>query len=165
MFNPLAPLNEAALGGLIKAGMRYFVRQTFHRARTPLEEHIKGCFLFCHYEAYAAAKEHFDALKDDPHRFLYDYEEPAHRAKLRIAAARPDGYKLYTNTFMPNWRQHLTDRIKKKIRAYIQSRGWNPRREEGVKISFFPHFGEVMIRLKCNRQEVRVKFEDIEKMF
>lgn len=164
MFNPLAPFNEAALNGFIKAGMRYFVRQTFPRGSTPFEQEVKGCFLFCHYEAYAPAKEHFDALKDDPHRFLYDYEDAAHQQKLHLAASRPPGYKLYTNTFLPNWRHHVTDRIKRKIKAYIQSRGWNPRREEGVKISFFPHFGEVMVRLKFNRQEVRVKFEDIEKM-
>jgi hypothetical protein len=108
MFNPLEPWNEAALEGFIKAGMRYFVRQCFDRAKGPFDENIKGYFLFCHYKNYAPAKEHYDAIKDDPSRFLYDWEEPEHREKLSIAASRPPGYKLYTNTFMPKWEQHLT---------------------------------------------------------
>jgi hypothetical protein len=164
MFNPLAPWNEAALEGFIKAGMRYFVRQTFNRAKNPFDENIKGYFLFCHYQDYAPAKEHFDAITDDPNRFLYDWEEPEHRAKLQIAASHSPGYKLYTNTFMPKWEQHLTPRIKQKIRAYMTLKGWKPRREEGVQVSFFPHFGEVMINLKFGRQQLRVKFEDIEKL-
>jgi hypothetical protein len=43
-------------------------------------------------------------------------------------------------------------------------KGWKPRREEGVQVSFFPHFGEVMINLKFNRQLPRIKFDNIEMM-
>lgn len=165
MFNPLAPWTEKALNGIIQEGHRYFVRQTFNRAKDPLDPDVKGCYLLCHYKEEAAAKEHFDALKNDPNRFLYDWEDEGHRKKLMIAAGMPPGYRIFTNTFMPDWERHLTRRIKQNIRNYIQRKGWNPRGEETVMIAFYPHFGEVMIILKFRGQEVRVNFEEIEKQY
>jgi hypothetical protein len=164
MFNPLAPFDDKALEGFIKDGHRFFVRQTFNRAKDHFDEGIKGYFLFCHYKDEGPAKEHYDALKHDPYRFLYDWQKETDRKKLLLAASRPEGYKIFTNTFMPDWEHHITNRIKQKVRAYIISQGWKPDNEEGVAISFYPHFGEVMIILKFRRQELRVKFEVIEKM-
>jgi hypothetical protein len=164
MFNPLAPWTEEALKGFVEEGHRYFVRQTFNRAKGSFDEGIKGYYLFCHYKEHAQAKEHYDALKNDLNRFLYDWENEEHRKKLEIAAKRPPGYKLFSNTFMPDWELHITDRIKKMIRLYIQREGWYPKKEEGVDISFYPYFGQVMITLKFRGQEAKVAFEDIEKI-
>jgi hypothetical protein len=163
MFNPLAPMSQEALLSMVEDGNRYFVRQTFSRARVPFDEGIKGCYLFCHYKEYSHAKEHFDALNTDTERFLYDWEIEEHRKKLEIAASAPPGYRIYTNTFVPDWERHLTDKVKRSVRAYINKQGWKPGREEGVDISFYPHFGEVMIILRFKRQEVRINFEEIEK--
>jgi hypothetical protein len=66
---------------------------------------------------------------------------------------------------MPDWEAHITDRMKRKVRAYINKQGWRPSKEEGVDISFYPHFGEVMVSLRFRRQQVKIKFEEIEKMF
>ena len=164
MFNPLAPFTEQALMGMTKEGHRYFVRQTFPRGLDYFEEGIKGSFLFCHYQEYPPAKEHFDALADDPHRFLYDWEDEEHRKKLVLAAGKPKGYKIFTNTFLLDWELHVTVRLKQKITSYIKSLGWKPAREDPVIPVFYPHFGEVMVSLKFRRQEVRVKFEEIEKL-
>jgi hypothetical protein len=164
MFNPLALWTEEALKGFIEDGHRYFVRQTFNRARNAFDENIRGYYLFCHYKEYAPAKEHFDALKNDPNRFLYDWEDEEHRKKLQIAAGQPPGYKIFTNTFIPDWENRITKAMKQKIRLYIQRKGWYPRREETVHIAFFPHFGEVMIILKFRGQEVHVPLDDIEKL-
>ena len=164
MYNPFALWTEEALNSFVEEGHRYFVRQTFNRGKDAFDENNKGCFLFCHYTDYTNAKEHFDALKNDVHRFLYDWEDEDHKKKLRMAASQPQGYKIYTNTFMPDWEKHITDRIKQKIRTYIQRKGWRPTREQGVQIAFFPHFGEVMIALKFLGREVHVPFDDIEKL-
>lgn len=163
MFNPLASWTEEALNGFIQEGKKYFVRQTFNRARHPFDEGIKGYFLFCHYESYAQAKEHYDALVGDPNRFLYDWDNEEHREKLKIAARQPRGYRIYSNTFMPDWERHITDRMKKKVKAFIDKRGWKPKREETVQIDFYPHFGEVMITLRFREQKLSVKLEEIEK--
>jgi hypothetical protein len=162
MFNPLAIWTEEVLKGLIEEGQRYFIRQTFSRAKGAFDEGIKGYYLICHYKDYAPAKEHYDALKNDANRFLYDWEDEEHKKKLGVAASRPPGYKIYSNTFMPDWERHITERIKKKIRLYIQRKGWYPKKEEGVDISFYPYFGRVMITLKFRGQQASVAFDDIE---
>jgi len=165
MFNPLAPWTEKALDGFIREGKKYFVRQTFHRAKHPFDKDVKGCFLLCHYDSYALAKEHYDALKDDAYRFLYQWDRDDHQHKLQRAASRPAGYKIYSNTFMPDWERHVTKQLKQKIRAFIKEKGWNPAREEGVQIDFYPHFGEVMITLRFREQKLSVKLEEIEGRF
>ncbi|MFL5742097.1 MAG: hypothetical protein ACJ75B_17875 [Flavisolibacter sp.] len=165
MFNPLAPLDQRAIDGMVTEGHRFFVRQSFPRAKDHFDEGIKGYFLFCHYKDYSKAKEHFDVLKQDPARYLYDWEVVSDRERLMIAASRPAGYKLYTNTFMPDWERHLTNRLREKIRLYIQRLGWKPDREESVNPVFYPWFGEVYVSLRFRKQEVKVKFEEIEKIF
>lgn len=165
MFNPFAPFTEKALGGMIAAGHRYFVRQCFPRGRDHFEEGIRACFLLCHYKDYAPAKEHLDAICNDRYRFLYDWEDPTHQGKLLTAAAGVDGYKIFTNTFLPDWERQVTPRIHQKIAAYLRQQGWKLDRNETVTTYFYPHFGEVMIGIKFRRRELRVKFEEIEKIF
>ena len=164
MFNPLAPLNEAALDGLVKAGHRFFVRQTFNRAKDHFDEGIKGYFLFCHYEDYFRAKEHFDVLLHDPYRRIYDWETNADRDRLLVAAQQPPGFRVFTNTFLPDWERHLTNRLHAKIWRYVQQLGWKPKSGEAVQPQFYPHFGEVYVSLKLGSREVRVNFEEIEKL-
>jgi hypothetical protein len=164
MFNPLAPLDEKALESMVAEGYRYFVGQSFHRARDLFEGGAKDHCLFCHYKEWTVAKEHFDAVKHDPNKALYDWEKEGDKKTLLAAARGAELYNAYTNTFLPDWENHITDRIKHKIRAYITKQGWKGSREEGVHISFYPHFGEVMVTLRFRRQEVKVKFEEIEKI-
>jgi hypothetical protein len=165
MFNPLAIWTEDALNGFVREGKRFFVRQSFDRARNPFDENIKACFLFCHYETFSPAKEHYDALADDPNRFLYDWEDEEHRTKLLVAAEQPPGYRIYTNTFMPDWERHVTRKLKQKVRGYIEKNGWKPSREDGVLIDFYPHFGEVMITVRFREQKLSVKLAEIENNF
>lgn len=164
MFNPLAPLTTEALEALVKGGNRFFVRQSFARARQPFDEGIRGYFLFCHYENFFKAKEHLEVLSEDPYRRLYDWEDEEDRKRLLLAASGPPGYRIFTNTFAPDWERHLTDRIHQKIRAYVRQLGWKPARGESVQPQFYPHFGEVCVSLKLGSREVRVKFEEIEKI-
>ena len=165
MFNFLAPFDEKNLDGFIKEGNRYFVRQTFNKAKDPFDIETRGHFLFCHYKEYAQAKEHFDVLMDDPNRYLYDWEDSEHREKLKVAASKPRGYKLFTNTFIPDWERHITDKFKSKVKAYIQSLGWKPGRNDSVKFDFFPRFGEPHISLRFKNREVHVTFDDIENLY
>jgi hypothetical protein len=164
MFNPLAIFSPEALDGFVEKGMRFFVRQDFPRGRRPLEERIKGSFLFSHYENYFRAKEHFDVLAEDPFRFLYEWENPAHREKLRVAASQPEAYRIFANAFVPNWEDHLTDPLREKIRAYVNRLGWKPSRSEGIEPQFYPHFGEMHVCLKFRGREVRVNFAEIENL-
>ncbi|HEX2606777.1 MAG TPA: hypothetical protein VHK91_05335 [Flavisolibacter sp.] len=164
MFNPLAPFQLPVLQAMIAEGHRYFVRQTFLRSHDPFDQKTRGSFLFCHYKDYPKAKEHFDVLADDPLRFLYAWDDPDHQVRLQFAASAPEGYKLYSNTFLPDWEHHLTDRLKEQIRRYIQRLGWKPGKNDAIIPAFYPYFGEVYVALRFRKQEVRIKFEEIENL-
>jgi hypothetical protein len=162
MFNPFYPFTAALLDAFVKQGNTYFVRQTFKRGINTLAEDIKGAYLISHYDDLNKAQTHFDALASDPNRFLYDWKNEEHQQKLKIAATGPAGYKVYSGVFEKNWERHITERIKKGIRFYVASLGWQPSRSEGLNTGFYQTFGELYIILKCKGREVKVKFEDIE---
>jgi hypothetical protein len=165
MFNPMGQFNQRVLEGLVKAGHRYFVRQTYPRGREPFDPTVKEAFLMCHYENYFKAKEHFDVLQNDRYRSMYDWGELEDRRKLLIAANFPDGYRVWANAFAPGWEMGVTPTLKEKIKEYIKRIGWKIRRDEMIEPQFYPHFGEVYVCLQYGGREVRVKFEEIEKTF
>ncbi len=165
MFNPLAILEERLLEALVQQDHRYFVRQTFERVRDPFDKGLKGCFLFCHYKDLSKAREHYDVLTADRNRFLYDWEDEVHRKRLKLAASGPAGYKIFSNTLVPDWEAHITRGTKEKIKAYIMRLGWKPTRDEAIIPVLYPHFGEICVSLRFRKQEVRVSFAEIEKAF
>jgi hypothetical protein len=140
-------------------GSRFFVRQSFPRGKEP---HSKGSFLFCQYQSYGKAKEHYDVLADDPYRRLYAWEEDEDRQCLLRAADSPAGYRLYINLFKPRWERLLSTELKEKMKDYLRDLGWTPTREESIIPYFYPYFGEVYVGLKFGNGEVRVKLEEIE---
>ena len=162
MFNLLAKLNRKALDGLVTQGHRYFVRQTFEKAREAFDTTTKAHFLICHYKDAAKAKEHYDVLQDDPNRFLYCWDEPEHQQRLKVASEQPTGYKIYSNTFIDDWEHHLTDRFRAKIRSYIAELGWKPSRNDSVRFDFLPRFGEPFATLHFKKRVVEVSFDEID---
>ncbi len=163
MFNPMALLSSELLQAFVQKGHRYFVRQHYPRGKGVFDSSTRAAFLVCPYDNYFLAKEHYDALSSDPYRYLYNWEEEADRGKLQLAATQPEGYRVYANAFHDDWERHLTDRLRAKIRGYVKGLGWKPKSGEAVEPVFYPHFGEVFVRLKLGSREVRVNFEEIEK--
>ena len=165
MFNPFCLFTIPLLNSLIKNGKIYFVRQTFNRAKDRVEGETKASFLFSQYNNLATAQDHFGAISYDPNRFLYHWENPEHKERLKVAASHPDGYKIYANVFQKDWERLVTDRIKERVRFYVKGLGWKPERDENVDTNFEVQFGELFIRLKYGNREAKVKFEEIEKIF
>lgn len=163
MFNPYCIFTKDLLEAFVKSGKRYFVRQTFVRGRDHFNTDIKEYFLICHYDNSDEALTHFNAISTDGNRFLYDWEIPEHRARLYIAAQHPGGFKVYANVFEKNWLRHITNRLKYRVRRYIDNTlQWHPAGGETVECQFYSHFGETHAMIKLRNQEVRLKLEDIE---
>lgn len=163
MFNLMAKFDGRALDGFITQGHRFFVRQTFEKVREPFDITTKRHFLICHYKDEAKAKEHFDVLTDDPNRFLYHWDEPEHQLRLHLAAGGPEGYKIFSNTFVDDWESHITDRFRAQVRGYIDKElAWKPKRADTVRFVFFPRFGEPYVSLRFKKRQIEVSFEDIE---
>ncbi|MFL5789131.1 MAG: hypothetical protein ACJ748_13820 [Flavisolibacter sp.] len=165
MFNPFYLFTTTLLEKLVERGKMFFIRQTFIRAKEPFDETIKGYFLISHYDNITTAMDHFGAISYDANRFLYEWHNSEHKKRLELAASQPQGYKIYSTVFKPDWEKHITDRMKDKMRKYVKELGWNPNRSDSVVTNYELQFGELYIRLKYGRREAKVKFEEIENIY
>lgn len=163
MFNPFCIFSPKLLNAVVKANKRYFVRQTFKRGFSYLDEGIRGYFIISHYDDLKEAQEHFEAISRDGNRFLYDWEDPEHREKLIIASKNPPGFKVYANLFERNWERHITDQFRCRIRRYIEDRlHWRPTRSDTINFHIEMRYGEAYGRIQTRNLEVSVLLEEIE---
>ena len=65
MFNPFSPLSTRLEDAFVKAGKKYFVRQTYTRPSGHFDEGIKGYFIFTHYAEIGHAQHHLGAISED----------------------------------------------------------------------------------------------------
>jgi hypothetical protein len=162
MHNPFGHLNLKLMHALIDAGNRYFVRQTYQRGLNPFDEVQKAAFLFTHYRDLRSAQVHYDFLRHDPNRFLYDSRNPAHAAKLDIAAKQVPAFPVFTPLLEKPWEP--SEKMSALIRRYIGTHlNWMPSREETVKADLFTEFGELFVNLKFRSFETKAPLADIEK--
>ena len=122
MFNPFFPFNQQLLGAFIETGKKYFVRQSFNRAKGGKEDTIKAHFIIKHYSSKVEAEYHFADIINDPHRYFYDWNNPEHQNRLRLAASGPSGYKIYSSVVYNNWHKYITNSLKRQTRHYIDGR-------------------------------------------
>ena len=164
MFNPLCLFNAKILEAFVKAGKTHFVRQTYSRALALNDQHLKGCFLITHYADEGEAKQHYEAVQSDANRFLYDWSNERHRRRLHLAATQPPGYKIYASVVMPGWEKEAAQVLKEKVHAYITRKmKWHPSRLDAIDFDLYPHFGEVFVKMRFRKQEIKVSLAEVEK--
>ncbi|MEJ7626829.1 MAG: hypothetical protein WKF35_08200 [Ferruginibacter sp.] len=163
MFNPLYPFTPEVLQQTVKRGCSYFVRNTWPPAADHFEDGIKGYFLISHYDDLSQANAHFNSISNDPHRFLYEWNDPAHRERLEKAAHKPAGYRIYSTYFYPDYKKKITKNIREKINRYMyRNTDWKPGSGETVHIDLYLQFGLLYLTMKYAGQELKIKFADIE---
>ncbi len=160
MFNPFCLLSKELLDAFIRSGKKYFVRQSFTLNRSSGSRE----FMLTHYPDIAFAQEHMGAIEHDPYRQLYRWDDEDHRRRLIIAASQPQGFAIWTALFRKDWERGITAEVEAMVRAYIKSIGWKPSRADGVTPQYFMHYGSLYLMLKFGSRQVRVKFEDIQKL-
>jgi hypothetical protein len=164
MFNPFYLFTPELLEAMVKGGKRYFVRQRFDRGSSIGETNYLCPFLISHYELLTTAQDHLGAIAYDPLRFLYDWTNNEHKERLHRAAALCNEYKIYSPVFKPGWEKDITDALKEKAKRYVSALGWMPKGGEMVNTNYEVQFGELFVRLNYKGREVKVKFEEIEKL-
>lgn len=163
MLNPFSPFTKSLLDAFVKSGKKYFVRQSFARAKDHFDEGVKGYFIITHYADIAHAQHHMMAISDDVYRHLYEWDNPEHRQKLNVAVSNPPGYKIYSAVLIKDWEKQIRDNLKEKTRGYIEKNiGWKPGRSDTVDFNIYVNYGELYAKLKLQAEEVRVKLEEIE---
>ncbi len=165
MLHPFAPLTKPLLDAFVKADKKYFVRQTYHRGKELLDDNIKGCFIFTHYNEISEAERHVNAIPHDRHRFLYDWNKYEDQQRLLKAASSPAGYKIYSGVLIKDWLKLTTRILKSKARKYIDnSLGWRPGSGDTVDVIISSNYGELYAEFKLRSRENRVKLEVIEEL-
>ena len=163
MYNPLPLLTEALLQGMIDAGKRYFVRQTYFRGK---ESRLKAAFLFRGYEEgeKELAELHLRRIGSDPHAFLYDTMLAGHREKLVIAARQPFGYKIYyAGKKGIDWKP--PPEYQEKMKHYIRKHhpGWRTVKDgEQIQIGLYEELGQLLLKFSFAGEEDTLPFDNIE---
>ncbi len=166
MFNPFYPFTTELLEGMVSHGKHYFVRQRLNRGMfvLPGGELSGKLYLITHYSNLVTAQDHYGTIAHDPNRFLYDWLHPEHGAKLRKAAELHEEYGVYGAVLRTDWEALITGAMEEKVRAYIASLGWEPKRSDSVIFDFELRFGELYATIRFKKRTVTAKFEDIEKI-
>jgi len=164
MFNPLYPFSEALLESFVKSGKVYFVRNSFPRGFDHFEDNIKAYLLITHYDDKSKALAHYNSISHDRYRFLYELDNPEHLHKLTLAAKQPEGYKIYSTLFVPDWKKRITKELNRKVNNYMKLHTkWKPEKGESVNLDFYFQFGQLYFTLVYNGDKIMGNFEDIEK--
>lgn len=162
MFNPFFPFNQQLLNAFIKVGKKYFVRQSFNRAK---DDDVKGCFIIMHYSNQAEAAYHFGKMINDPHRRFYDWDNSEHQKRLLLAASGPSGYKIYSSVVEDKWHKHITNSLKSNTRKYIDGMlCWTPGNGDTVDVDISITHGELYATLAYERHKAKVKLSVIENL-
>lgn len=163
MHNPFALLSPALLDAMIKVGHTFFVRQTFERGFDPAGPHLNGVFLFSQYRDRRQAEAHMMALSHDLHRKLYNLQLPDDKQRIEVAATQPAGYAIYAAILnAKKWEppSYLTP----KIKAYINRHtSWRPDRGDTIQIELGLTFGELFLKIRNGREELKVPLKEVEK--
>ncbi|WP_018611559.1 hypothetical protein [Segetibacter koreensis] len=165
MFNPTYPFTKEVLEATVKGGSFYFVRNSYHRSFDHFHENIKGYFIITHYNDEAKAYAHFNSIPNDGNRFLYEWSNEEHKRKLYMAASQPEGYKVYSAYFLPNYKDKITKPLKDKINTYMyKTTNWKPGRGETLSVDLYMQYGSLYAVMSYNTEKIKIKFDEIEKM-
>ncbi|PSL47555.1 hypothetical protein CLV51_102412 [Chitinophaga niastensis] len=162
MHNPLALLSAALVNALLENGFTLFVRQSYPAGRDHTDTHIKEIFLITPYKDIGEANQHFQHIRFDHRKYIYQAQHTEEIAKLYVAAAQLSGYKVYAALLQQEeWDPPLY--MDPAMRRYISLKTkWKPDRSEEVTAELFLHYGELYFTLKYGHEEIKVPLSDIE---
>lgn len=164
-YNPFVKFNADILDRLISSGVKYFVRQTYDRARDHFDGQTKGIFLLSHYKDVAAARNHFTTtIKYDSAKKIYDINQPYDLNSLAVAASQPEGYQVYIDLFsfeLDKWQP--PEPLAKKMERYLRSSAWKAGGGE-ISANINYQLGVIYVTFKRGTQVMKVDLTEIDKM-
>jgi hypothetical protein len=162
MHNPLALLSVALVKALLENGFTLFVRQSFPAGRNDSDLHISEVFLITPYKDIGEANLHFQHIRFDHRKYIYQAHHPEEIEKLYKAASQPPGYKVYASLLQQvEWDPPLY--MDPYVRKYISFKTkWRPEKREQVNAELFLHYGELYFRLTYGDEEIKVPLSDID---
>lgn len=166
MFQPFELFKRSYINRLIKLNKVYVVSQSYKAGLDPFDEQLTTPILLTDYEDIGLANIHKAAVKTDKFAAVINLNNPAHVQKL-VSMLEPESeYKIYWSVVkdMDSIKKRVDVKYKDNISRYImKNTTWRIGGDETIRPQLSVIFGELFIFLKRGAQELRVKFEDIEK--
>ncbi|MBC9932613.1 hypothetical protein [Chitinophaga qingshengii] len=162
MHHPLTLLSAALLSALQQEGYKIFVRQSYPAGISTADTHVREAFLLTPYKDIASANAHFQHIRFDRRKYIYQSFHPEEVEKLYQAASQPAGYKIYVALIDP---EHQTPdpALTLHIRRYIsQYTAWPP---EHIHLQYALHYGELYLSLQYGDEEIKVPLPAIESYY
>lgn len=164
MFNPCYPFTTELLDAMIQKEVVHYVRSTYARGLTKDDSSIKNSFLVSHYHDPAEAERHYHAISHDTNRFHYDARIEEQLGKLKLAATQPEGYKIYSRVMVPDVEKKVTVLFKENTRRYLSKHThWDLKGKVSITPFLYFQLGELYVRIAFGGDEIKFKFEDLEK--
>jgi len=158
--NPLALLSTPLVSALLESGFTLFVRQSYLAGKNHTGN-SKEVFLITPYKDIGEANMHFQHIRFDHRKYIYQAHHPEEIAKLYKAASQPAGYKIYASLLQQEaWEPPFY--MESAVRKYISLKTkWKPERPEEIVADLFLHYGELYFTLKYGDEEIKVPLSDI----
>ena len=165
MLQPFENFQALHLQRLVKLNITYLVSQSYTRGNDHFQVADKTHILITDYDDLNYASVHFNAVKADRYASIIHLSNPMHRNKLD-EMIHGDKYRVYwsiirnSETLEKQLTAHYKDHLKKYLR---KSTDWKIASGEQLMTSFEVIFGELFLQIRYKSEQLRVKFEEIEK--
>lgn len=166
MLQPFELFLPVYLERLIKLNKIYLVTQTNNRGNEPGNDAQKINILVSAYEVLNEAEMHINAIKADKNASLIYLDNPLLKNKLD-EMLHGEKYIVYWNELKNKEEldKMVDSTYNEQIKKYIKrNSSWRIGADETITTTYDVTFGELYITLIYNDQQLKVKFEEIEKV-
>ncbi|WP_143307831.1 hypothetical protein [Chitinophaga vietnamensis] len=159
MHNPLVLLSPQTIHVLLDQGYTLFVRQTYPPGAAPA---VKESLLITPYKDIGEANLHFQHIRFDKRKYIYESHRPEEMEKLFVAASQPPGYRVYTG-WLKDKRWNPPKTMRSQVRRYLAART-NWQNGDLVNAELYLHYGELFLSLQYNQEDIKVPLTALSRM-
>lgn len=166
MVNFFELFQEHYITRLLLLRKTWLVTQTYNVGKDDFDTMYRTPILLTDYEEKGLADVHKAALRSDPFAAIIDLNNSRHVDKLREMLQDESGYLLYWAVLQDRerFKRRLDLKYKDNIRRYLlKNTEWRIGADEILRPKVQMIFGELFMILKWGKQELRVKFAEIER--
>lgn len=168
MLKPFERFLELYIAEFIKLGKIYLVTQSYGRHESFKNEKEKIGILVSDYSDFGLAKGHYAAVKnaEDNYAYILDLTNEKHLGKFKEMIPYNSAYAVYWAAVdnITKLTRQMNKQFKEKIRIYLgKNTNWKIDRDTTINPKLQIIFGELFVVIRFRSEELRVKFEEIEK--
>jgi hypothetical protein len=168
MLQPFEDFKPFYINRLVKLGRRYLVSQTYYRNENRVSDpdNSRTNLLLSDYVELGQARLHLNAVREDRYAAIIDLYHLGHLEKIGAMLLPGSGYRLFFAVVRSakELEGFINKKYKDKLKRYVDTQtDWRIAHNTIVKPTVQLSFGELFLILRHGRQQIRIKFEEIER--